>query len=76
MQDCDGLTHTLGLMGLVLFASVAVPALKLNKTGHERCLEKHRIPEAGCGVYLLELILLSLTHRLPVVCLRGLVPTN
>ncbi len=76
MQDCDELTRTLGLMGLVLFASVAVPALKLNKAGHERCLDKHRVPEAGCGLYLLELVLLSLTHRLLVVCLRWLVPTN
>ncbi len=76
MQDCDGLTRTLGLMGPVLFASVAVPALNLNKTGYERCLVKHRINEAGCGLYLLELVLLSLTHRLPVVCLRWFVPTN
>ncbi len=76
MQECDGLTRTIGLMGLVLFASVAVPALKLNKTGYERCLDKHRINEAGCGLYLLELVRLSLTHRLPVVCLRWFVPTN
>lgn len=62
MQDCDGLARTLGLMGWLIVASVAVPVLKLSKTSHERCRDVQALLETEQGFHLLNCSLLSLGH--------------